>query len=1337
MNRPPEPGENLTHLALVLLTNGSKTNVMTSFPHFKTALLALCCIHFGWHPCKLEGQTLRINECMAANSNGLLDEDGDTSDWIEIWNYGSSPVSLAGLYLSDDPQLPDLWPLPSIRLDGNEHLIVFASGKDRRSPEHSLHCNFELDRKGEFLSLNQFIEGEWMELSAFNPFPPQKQNVSYGYVGNAGSMKTAYFLIPSPGTRNRGESVSGFVKDTRFSMDRGYYDAPFDLIISTGTPGATLAYTTDGTLPSPTNGTQVLPENTTEPSIAQLKITDSTLLRAMAYKDTYSPTNVDTHSYFFHGSLLKQGDEGEPFDQSVRWGHAGPDWEMDPEIVTHANPEIKPAKEDFLRLPTLSIAMHFNEMFGRGGIYIAGQSVEKQVSAEWLNPTSDPQAPNKVQGFQKDATLQIVGGSSPSRWKSDKLSMRLKFDQDLNYPVFGEDATDRFDTLVIDARLNNVWHYGGGSEPVGQRERAQYVRDQYAANLHNAMGGTSPHGRHAHVMINGIYWGIHTIHERPDDNFTASYLGGSNEDYDSIKHRPNDVLQGSSDNYNQLHALAGRDLSIEENYAAVSALLDIDDFIDYMLMNYYIGNGDWAHHNWYASFNRIDPDGRWRFHSWDAEKGLHGVSNNVTGRNDRGGPTFLQHQLIRNEGYRFRFADRAYDQLRHGVLTPQRTAQMYREITDPIDLPIRLESARWGDNQKSRPYTRLDWIENRDSLFGLAANRQLPTHDFFKRRSEIVLSQFKQRNWLPFMEPPVFNQHGGHIPGDFKIEIQLANQGSILYTLDGSDPMPAVQNTRQTTFHLVSDSHEKHAIMPEDSRIEDNWMQVNFDDSDWPRGNKGAGYENRSGYEDFISSTLDFHDSVNQSDTETIYMRVEFEVEEQTPFDRMELGLRFDDGFIAYLNGFEIARSNARGTPDTPAAWNASASSSHSDAEAVVFQSFDVTSSLKHLKQGTNVLAIHGLNVSATSSDFLIWPVLKASVIEEDPQAPTNDQVMTYASPFTLTQSSTIKARVNRAGRWSALLSADFIVDAMPVTAENISLSAIHYHPTAPVTSEMEAGFQNRRDFEFLELHNPSAQSVDLRGLRFISGIDFEFDASAFILELNPGKSLIIASNQEAFESRFGTTWNIAGTFRKDTNLNNGGERIAAINSAGQIVLDVTYSDQPPWPTAPDGQGSFLTLSNPDKPGLASAWNAASESVTRAPAAALQPYLKWLENHFTADALDRPLITGWTADPDLDGMNNLLEYFHGSDPSRAMQSPHVLKIHRDTAGDAWTWQIEFSKITELPGIEWSVEHSTDLQSWTALGVPAEMVTDRFHHYSWNQAASGASRFFRLKLTLQE
>jgi hypothetical protein len=678
--------------------------------------------------------------------------------------------------------------------------------------------------------------------------------------------------------------------------------------------------------------------------------------------------------------------------------------------------------------------------------------------------------------------------------------------------------------------------------------------------------------------------------------------------------------------------------------------------------------------------------------------------------------------------------------LRYGVLNPEQAAQLYREISDAIDLPIRLESARWGDNQKSQPYTRLDWVENRDSLFGLAANRNLPTHDYFNRRSEIVLNQFKQRNWLPSMEPPVFNQHGGHITGNFEIEIETTNQGSILYTLDGSDPMPATQNINQTTFNLVSDSHEKRATIPTDNSAAGDWMQLTFDDSNWPKGTKGAGYENSSGYEDFISSTLDFENSVNRNDTETIYMRVEFDAESSTEFDRMELGVRYDDGFIAYLNGVEIARANARGSANSIAAWNATASSSHSDAQAVIFQSFDVTSSIEHLKTGKNVLAIHGLNVSATSSDFLIWPILRATSIEEDPEAPTNEKVLTYQSPITLSQSSTIKARVKRGTTWSALLSANFIVDATPVTAENILLSAIHYHPTVPSAAEMEAGFLNRKDFEFVEFHNPSSQSIDLRGLRFTSGIKFEFDETAAKSELAPNDSLIIASNQEAFEFRYGKAWNIAGTFQENTNLNNAGERIAAINSQGQLVLDVTYSDEGPWPTTADGQGSFLMLLNiqePHDPKLATSWKAVPEASIRIPTGTLESYQQWLAGFYSADVLMDPQFAGYSADPDHDGKSNLLEYFHGSDPSNAIESPHWLKINTITTGGNVTWQIEFSKIPDLPGIEWTIEYSSDLQSWTPLPDSTPTVIENHAHYSWAQPESESVRFFKLKLTIQE
>jgi hypothetical protein len=117
--------------------------------------------------------------------------------------------------------------------------------------------------------------------------------------------------------------------------------------------------------------------------------------------------------------------------------------------------------------------------------------------------------------------------------------------------------------------------------------------------------------------------------------------------------------------------------------------------------------------------------------------------------------------------------------------------------------------------------------------------------------------------------------------------------------------------------------------------------------------------------------------------------------------------------------------------------------------------------------------------------------------------------------------------------------------------------------------------------------------------------------------------------------------------------------------------------------------------------------------------------------------LDRTQITGWTADPDLDGINNLLEYFHGSDPSSAMQSTHGLKIDRDTTDGDAKWKITFSKVAELPGIEWSIEHSTDLQSWATITAPAPAASESHHHYSWIESASGAARFFRLKLTAKE
>ncbi|MCA9247892.1 MAG: lamin tail domain-containing protein, partial [Planctomycetales bacterium] len=120
---------------------------------------------------------LRINEIAADNEEGLLDADGDDSDWIEIYNPTSVSVDLAGWSLTDNAGNLDKWQFPAITLPGDSYLVVFASNKDRLDP-NELHTNFELDAAGEFLAL--VAPDETTIVSQFDPFPRQAPDVSYG-----------------------------------------------------------------------------------------------------------------------------------------------------------------------------------------------------------------------------------------------------------------------------------------------------------------------------------------------------------------------------------------------------------------------------------------------------------------------------------------------------------------------------------------------------------------------------------------------------------------------------------------------------------------------------------------------------------------------------------------------------------------------------------------------------------------------------------------------------------------------------------------------------------------------------------------------------------------------------------------------------------------------------------------------------------------------------------------------------------------------------------------------------------------------------------------------------
>jgi hypothetical protein len=313
-----------------------------------------------------------------------------------------------------------------------------------------------------------------------------------------------------------------------------------------------------------------------------------------------------------------------------------------------------------------------------------------------------------------------------------------------------------------------------------------YIQDQYVADLHNVMGGYSPHGSYAHIYINGLYWGMYYIHERPDHAWAAQVFGGNDDEYDAIKHSSGGVINNgiggsATSNYNAMVGAAGAVASDPANltkYEALCKVLDVDNFITYVLANWFTANGDWPGKNWYAT-HRNAPDGKWRFHSWDAE---HTVENNGNGSLGQS-PSDLHRRLANSAEYRTRFADIIHRTFFNGgPLTHPAAADLYRFRMNQIDRAIVGESARWGDNRQNRPHTRLDWLNTQNARL----------NGFLPSRTNDVLNWLKSASLYPNVEAPEFRvnglpQHGGSIKRTDSLGIGPGS-GAVYYTLDGADP---------------------------------------------------------------------------------------------------------------------------------------------------------------------------------------------------------------------------------------------------------------------------------------------------------------------------------------------------------------------------------------------------------------------------------------------------------------------------------------------------------------------------------------------------------------------
>ena len=571
-------------------------------------------------------------------------------------------------------------------------------------------------------------------------------------------------------------SITATAQNLMLSQKHGFYDKPFELTITDidniVSDGSKIRYTLDGSVP------------TAESTVynGPISINGTTILRTAVVGSEGLLSNVTTATYLFPDDVLHQSDapEGYPMEwgaYSTIEGIAPADYGMDQEMAN--DPVIaSKIKEGLQSIPVLSIVTDKENFFShendeeKGGIYIfTGPPVGDPTGNGWTRPVN-AELFGCGHDFSVTCGIRLHGGHGRLAEKNPKHSLRLVFKKEygektLKYPLFGEEEPNKFDQLVLRCHFGNSWQHWMESN----RQKAQYTRDIWARRIQRKMGWTSVNALYVHVFLNGMYWGLYNIAERVDDQYGKDHLGGKKEDIDVIKIEEEggnhieasegdleaweNMVETAANAYDDAYyyRLQGKDAEGNPD-PSQEALLDIDNFIDYMLINQYAGNTDWDHHNWYAIRRKGEESQGFRFLCWDSELILDNPHENVlTKNNGKESPTGIFNHLLENKDFAKRYMARAKELLADdGMLGAKSTEEVWDSLYNNISTALYAEAARWGDYRRDvHPYQTPGTLYTVDETYMTERNR---LHEqYFPYRSSTVLSMIENILDIDDFEP--------------------------------------------------------------------------------------------------------------------------------------------------------------------------------------------------------------------------------------------------------------------------------------------------------------------------------------------------------------------------------------------------------------------------------------------------------------------------------------------------------------------------------------------------------------------------------------------------------
>lgn len=865
-------------------------------------------------------ESLIINEIMTANVDEYISPTFNFESWIELYNPTTVAVSLGGIYLSDDASNLKKWKTP------DEMGIIPAKGYkiiwfDNNNLSKT-NADLKLDTDGGYI----YISNTNGKLICSQQYPSLPQRTAYARTTDGNDI-WALTANPTPAKSNNTTTyATSQIESPIVDKDDQLFEGTLN--ISVNIPqGATLRYTTDGTLPTLNNGATS--------STGLFSIDKTTIFRFRLFKNNYLPSQVTTRSYIYNNLGYEGG--------------------------------ILSIVSDPRFLYDDSIGVYVQGVNGKKG---NGMAVACNWNMEWDRPVNFAYiTKDNTAGINQDVDLEMAGGWSRA-WTphSVKLKGTKEYggNKNLDYPFFSAKPFIRNRTLQV---------RNGGNDNTGRIKDPILETIIQTSGIDIDLQSYQP----VHEFINGAYIGVLNIREPNNKHYVYANYGWDDDEIDQFEMSPDSGYIQKTGTYETFDALYNLTYNASDHatYQEIKNHLDIDEYINYMAMQFYLGSNDWPRNN-IKGFSKTDG-GKFRMISFDLD-GAFGYSQEVFNEFDKKKiwtfdelydhtpsritkeielVTIFQN-LLKNEEFKHRFID-TYCIMEGSVFEPKRSEQIIDSLLSIVGpmMAIKNES----------PYNSANTVKK--SL----NNRQLTMINALKAYSPMQLENrtIKYANIKSNINGAILYLNEMPIPMA-RFDGYLFNGTVIKAEEPAGYTFKGWKTSNSSKKNTIISNEDTWTYYDNGTQNGTTWTTADYNVSNWKQGQAPLGYGNHS-----LNTVINYGYNT-ENKYPTYYFRHLFTLDKApTSENTFKLNFTVDDGFIVYINGREAARYNMPTGTINFNTYSSTYAKGNPDAGTIALP-------YHLLKKGNNIIAVEVHNNSGSSSD-IVWD----AALESDINAINND----------------------------------------------------------------------------------------------------------------------------------------------------------------------------------------------------------------------------------------------------------------------------------------------------------------------------------------------------------